>query len=215
MADINYYELIRNWGKARNIIGGGSTPIDQFIKGTTEAAELWANVLGKEPAKLKDDIGDTLVCLTQSYGIAGSVVIEDAASHADQHLASLRKDYEAYGEWALKRFALKVLRSMSDISTQIEHAQFEPDRHCPDRLSDETAELVAVLTVIAENQGWTLEECLEEAYNDIKDRKGVMFNGGFVKEASLSVERAQEMLASGTVGGVGAEYLNDYISANS
>jgi hypothetical protein len=30
-----------------------------------------------------------------------------------------------------------------------------------------------------------MEECLETAYNDIKDRKGKMIDGVFVKEADL------------------------------
>lgn len=40
-----------------------------------------------------------------------------------------------------------------------------------------------VLTVIAESQGFTLDECIEHAYNVIKDRKGELLpNGVFVKE---------------------------------
>lgn len=211
---VNYFELIRDWGKARNIIGGGSTPIDQFIKGLTEAAELWANVLGKKPDALKDDIGDTLVCLTQSYGITGSN-IELALDDVEGYLGESRERFKEQGEWALKRFSLSILRSLSAISWEVEASQFDPDSFDGPHMYDETAALIADLTAIAESQGWTLQDCLKEAYDDIRDRKGVMFNGGFVKEASLSVERAQEMLASGTVGGVGAEYLNSYITANS
>ena len=31
--------------------------------------------------------------------------------------------------------------------------------------------------------GYTLEECVQIAYNDIKDRKGIMSNGVFIKES--------------------------------
>jgi len=213
--NVNYFELIRDWGKARNIIGGGSTPIDQFIKGMTEASEAWGNILGGQTDKLKDDIGDTLVCLTQSYGIIDSTKIEEAAADLGPWLQNARVEYQNHGEWADKRLALSILRKLGNISLEIEVAQFEPDHHRPSELLDDTADLIADLVVLAESKGWTLQECLEEAYNDIKDRKGVMFNGGFVKEASLTVDRAKEMLASGDVGGVGAEYLNGYIAANS
>lgn len=212
--NVNYFELIRQWGKDRDIIGGSATPIDQFLKGLTEAAELWGNVLGKEPAKLKDDIGDTLVCLTQSYGIIGCD-IEQAMDEVPVYLEIARSDYGQFGEWALKRFSLRVLRALSSISWDVEAAQFESDSFDVDSLLTETAELIAVLTVIAEDHHWSLQDCLQEAYDDIKDRKGVMYNGGFVKEASLTVERAQEMLAAGTLGSVGTEYLNGYIAANS
>lgn len=39
------------------------------------------------------------------------------------------------------------------------------------------------LHAIAEHHNLDFEECLFTAWNDIKDRKGVMFNGVFIKEA--------------------------------
>lgn len=42
--------------------------------------------------------------------------------------------------------------------------------------------LVNQLCVIAEHKGLTLKECVEHAYNEIKDRKGIMYNGTFIKE---------------------------------
>tara|TARA_S200002703_G_scaffold131733_1_gene119353 strand:- start:897 stop:1187 length:291 start_codon:yes stop_codon:yes gene_type:complete len=41
--------------------------------------------------------------------------------------------------------------------------------------------LVVMINILARNK-LTLEECLEVAYNDIKDRKGRMVDGIFVKE---------------------------------
>lgn len=54
-------------------------------------------------------------------------------------------------------------------------------RDCRDDIGD----MIVVLINIAERNGYTIEECLEQAYNDIKDRKGKMINGTFVKEADL------------------------------
>lgn len=39
-----------------------------------------------------------------------------------------------------------------------------------------------VLINLAYKFGWTLEECIEAAYQKIKDRKGQMIDGTFVKE---------------------------------
>jgi NTP pyrophosphatase (non-canonical NTP hydrolase) len=50
---------------------------------------------------------------------------------------------------------------------------------------DDIGDMVVVLINICERQGYTLQECLETAWNDIKDRKGMMINGTFVKEADL------------------------------
>jgi hypothetical protein len=43
-----------------------------------------------------------------------------------------------------------------------------------------------VLINIAHRSKLTLEQCMEHAYNDIKDRKGKMVDGLFVKEAANS-----------------------------
>ena len=38
--------------------------------------------------------------------------------------------------------------------------------------------------------GWPLDVCAEYAYNEIKDRKGVMYNGVFIKETDPRYESA-------------------------
>lgn len=46
-------------------------------------------------------------------------------------------------------------------------------------------DVVACLSFISAKYGTTLEECLQAAYDEIKDRRGRMINGVFVKEADL------------------------------
>lgn len=47
---------------------------------------------------------------------------------------------------------------------------------------DDIGDCLVVLINIAERNGLTLAQCLQHAYNDIKDRKGKMIDGVFVKE---------------------------------
>jgi NTP pyrophosphatase (non-canonical NTP hydrolase) len=47
---------------------------------------------------------------------------------------------------------------------------------------DDIGDMLVVLINIAERHGYSIEECLAQAYNDIKDRKGKMVNGTFVKD---------------------------------
>ena len=49
-------------------------------------------------------------------------------------------------------------------------------------LSDDIGDMIVVLINIAERNNLTLEECLEKAWDDIKDRKGRMIDGIFIKE---------------------------------
>lgn len=48
---------------------------------------------------------------------------------------------------------------------------------------DDIGDCLVVLTIIARQNDLSLEECLAHAYNDIKDRKGKMVDGVFVKES--------------------------------
>ena len=50
-------------------------------------------------------------------------------------------------------------------------------------IRDDIGDIMVVLINIAERNGVTLTECLSVAYDDIKDRRGRMVNGVFVKEA--------------------------------
>jgi len=47
---------------------------------------------------------------------------------------------------------------------------------------DDVGDIMVVLINILVRNGITIDECLEVAYNDIKDRKGKMVDGVFVKE---------------------------------
>jgi uncharacterized protein YabN with tetrapyrrole methylase and pyrophosphatase domain len=49
-------------------------------------------------------------------------------------------------------------------------------------IKDDIGDIMVVLINIAERNNTTIQECLEVAYEDIKDRKGKMVDGIFVKE---------------------------------
>ena len=55
----------------------------------------------------------------------------------------------------------------------------------PDALEDGIGDMFVVLTILAMQNGTSIERCVARSYNEIKDRKGVMKNGVFVKEADL------------------------------
>jgi len=50
---------------------------------------------------------------------------------------------------------------------------------------DHIGDMIVVLINIAEREGVTLKDCVEVAYGDIKDRRGCMVDGVFVKEENL------------------------------
>ena len=55
-----------------------------------------------------------------------------------------------------------------------------------DELRDGIGDVIVTLVILAQQNGKTLYECLEQAYGEIKDRKGVMSkDGSFIKESDL------------------------------
>lgn len=60
------------------------------------------------------------------------------------------------------------------------------DNVCKGRdISDDIGDCIVVLVNLAEREGLTLTGCVKQAYDDIKDRKGRMVDGIFVKESDL------------------------------
>src|SRR5699024_6596616 len=54
-----------------------------------------------------------------------------------------------------------------------------------DLTKDALGDMYVVMTIMAQQLGFTIEECIEIAYDEIKDRKGRMVDGVFVKESDL------------------------------
>ena len=49
-------------------------------------------------------------------------------------------------------------------------------------VSDDIGDMIVVLINIAERNGLSIEQCLATAWDDIKNRKGTMSGGVFIKE---------------------------------
>ncbi|PCF82996.1 MazG-like family protein [Staphylococcus delphini] len=76
------------------------------------------------------------------------------------------------------RQALKFYEETGEIGAALSRGNLEA-------LKDGIGDTVVTLIILAQQHGWTLQECLEFAYDEIKDRKGETRNGTFVKESDL------------------------------
>ena len=71
----------------------------------------------------------------------------------------------------------KLIQEMGELSDNI----------CKGKdIRDDIGDMMVVLINIMTRNGLTMEECLSVAYNDIKDRKGMMVDGVFIKESDLT-----------------------------
>ena len=57
------------------------------------------------------------------------------------------------------------------------------NRHQHEATVDAIGDMIVVLTIIAAQIGVDVEDCIASAWDEIKDRKGRMVNGVFVRES--------------------------------
>ena len=93
------------------------------------------------------------------------------------------KNFEKVNKWFEDRNLIKgstdkdqILKLMQELGELSDHACKNQD------IRDDLGDMLVVMLNIMKRNNFTLEECLEIAYNDIKDRKGKMVDGIFVKD---------------------------------
>ncbi len=76
------------------------------------------------------------------------------------------------------RQALKFYEEAGEVASALSRGQM-------DALKDGIGDTVVTLIILAQQHDMTLQECLQYAYDEIKERKGKTINGTFIKEADL------------------------------
>lgn len=75
---------------------------------------------------------------------------------------------------------LKVAEENGEIASALARGDKES-------LKDGIGDEIVTLIILGQQNGLTLEECLDTAYQEIAGRKGKMINGVFVKETDLNL----------------------------
>lgn len=161
---------IEAWAHERNIING-STPLDQAMKLFSEFGELADAVGKKDWVGIKDGVGDVFVVLVVTVGQIRELVCLSA--------------WEPVPAESLKRYILGLGEALVDYAAS----------GCTVSLY----QAICLLNAIAEYCDLTLEQCVSHAYEQIKNRTGIMYNGTYIKntdpqyaKAVAAVEAAQE-----------------------
>ena len=155
-------QKIEQWANDRNIIKG-SKPIDQAMKLFSEFGELADNV-GKG-RDCRDDIGDCAVVMAIIMAQCG------LSFHAYAENLNFISQYDI--KYNVSQLGSNISEFVSDIATNYEISDN----------SDAFIWCIEYLNVIAMQIGSSLEECVQIAYDDIKNRKGLMHGGLFIKES--------------------------------
>ena len=105
--------------------------------------------------------------------------LKDRANGVEKNRFELIRDWanerDLYDKGDTKTQYCKLMEEAGELGRAV-----LKDNH--DEFVDAIGDMVVVLTNLAELGGTSIEHCIDSAYNEIKDRKGGMKNGTFVKD---------------------------------
>lgn len=163
-----YQRLVRQWAVDRNLIEG-STPEAQCVKLVEEYGELARGIAKQDEALIKDSIGDTLVVciiLAAQLGSDSFNIDKLIFERSEVNNNNVREKLVMNGATELGAISYFINVTNRDI----------------DRCIGNIYALCDTLAEIAYLYKWSLVDCLEAAYNEIKDRKGRLVDGVWIKE---------------------------------
>ena len=101
--------------------------------------------------------------------------------------ASLSILVELVERWSIERgmHMTEPSKQMLKVSEEIGEIARSLVRNDMDSLKDAIGDAVITLIILAQQNRTTLENCVSYAYDEIKDRRGKMVDGVFIKEADL------------------------------
>ncbi|MFK3559322.1 MazG-like family protein [Pasteurella multocida] len=149
-------QKVEQWAEDRNLIEG-STPQKQVLKLMEEFGELCGGIAKNKPDVIKDSIGDCFVVL---------IILNKQLGFNRQ----ISFEWEA-----------EIILPESDLKHTLLRLAFLGSNATNERIN----QLIIELNGYASYYGLTTLECLSYAYDQIKDRKGRMIDGIFVKEEDL------------------------------
>lgn len=140
-------------------------------------------------------IGELVVCIDNdgtrmcSYRVVGTNPVQYIYNHdleqVNMFTSTFYTAYEPILQWAADRNILKGStrkNQMTKLVEEIGELAGGIARGNEDTIKDSIGDSLVVLTILAEQSGTSIAECLSLAWNRIKDRKGEMIDGIFVKE---------------------------------
>lgn len=97
---------------------------------------------------------------------------------------------DAIIQWAENRNMIKPdrltgLAQLAKVTEELGELSAGINKNDEDKTKDSLGDIMVTLIILAQDLNFDLLDCLNSAYNVIKDRKGKTINGVFVKESDL------------------------------
>lgn len=157
----------------RNLIIG-STPPKQMLKLMEEFGELCAGIAKNKPEMIKDAIGDCVVVLT----------ILNKQYDLENRFAEATERFQMPEEYEPDLVPLDFIVHSGGLAMGIATYEY-PESVTIRMLNNIQSDILKCfgsLLALCYDKKLSMQDCVQHAYNQIKDRKGKMIDGVFVKE---------------------------------
>lgn len=164
-------QLIKNieqWAEDRNLIKG-STPQKQMLKLMEEFGELCGGVARNNPEMIKDAIGDCFVVL----------VILNKQLNTNANLNTYFVNEELNAVITCHQMMCQLYDIQHIVSTYKQNSKSLAN------FEEVCNTFISYADFISKIFNFTIKDCIQHAYDQIKDRKGRMIDGVFVKAEDL------------------------------
>ena len=167
------------------------------IKGLTlkEVAEdvgIADNTLQQYETEKREPKKETWIKLADYYCVPVSYLMglpDELVQHINKSQAMTFEElHEAIIQWAEDRNMISPKNATRQyMKVSEEHGELSAgiNKNDKEKIKDSLGDSLVTLIILAQDLNFDLLDCLNSAYNVIKDRKGKTINGVFVKESDL------------------------------
>lgn len=161
---------IEKWSTDRNL--STADPIKQFDKLIEEHGELVKGINKQDEQVIKDSIGDMFVVIT--------IIMQQI--NGDMKLAIKIRHFGKY-----QSSTVRYIKELNEVGQKLYKFTNEnsKDGDLFAKVQTHLSNVIGLLDTTSKEYNTDLITCVQLAYDEIKDRKGKMINGKFVKEADL------------------------------
>lgn len=206
----SYRTLVIAWAESRGIFEQ-STPGKQNEKTREELRELRDALMAYDRPKIKDAIGDTIVTLiinwemqvrsassaagsdAQALKFTGSMFSENVTVRCEMFLQGVRdrsctpsiaEDIDNENHRRLS-YIRRVMPDAEILAADLDSLLKSDNQDAPDKIAFSMRHIVTCCWLASIAFNWHLTDCIAAAWEEIRNRKGKMIDGIFVKESDL------------------------------
>lgn len=169
---------------------------------TTDSVQLWDYVTSSEievrPVRTSIRCNLTAVLGPAHYLIIAESLHSGSTEESNPTVSDFIDEQQGTFEsnvvqWAVDRNIINggsIDAQVSKLQEEFDELKAALAKNDIKEVADAIGDMNVVLTILAAMKGLRLTDCQKQAWNEIKDRKGQLINGTFVKEADLDGNQA-------------------------